>query len=202
VSISNQHNSHSVKYAVSCQHLSYINHTDETDSTPYPSNLLRNTARLGTTPTSVQYILALDIDIYPAPDLFHHLVSFYSQTKSNDEFLRTLYVIPVFEIHSDTIKRAVPLPQNKRELVLLWNDAQLQPFQADVCPTCQFLTNYQAWRQDASGDQIVALFRPFYSQPWQPYYVGPKDVPTFDARFKSHAHARISQVCSSNDLFE
>ena len=178
--------------------MTYINHSDETDSTPYPSNLLRNVARLGITTSTVQYILAVDIDIFPAPDLFHHLVSFYTQKSNTEEkFDRTLYVIPAFEIHSDAVQRAAPLPQNKRELTLLWNDAQLQPFQADVCPTCQFLTNYQAWRQEASGDQIVSLFRPHYSQPWQPYYIGPKTVPTFDPRFKAHAHARISQVRSN-----
>jgi hypothetical protein len=94
----------------------------------------------------------------------------------------------------NTIEHSVPLPQNKRELILLWNDNQLQPFQADVCSTCQFLTNYPAWKQEASDDKIVPLFRPHYSQPWQPYYIGPKDVPIFDPRFKSHAHARISQV--------
>ncbi|CAF1361040.1 unnamed protein product [Adineta steineri] len=196
-SISNQRNSHSVKYAVSCHYVTYINHTDETDSTPYPSNLLRNIARLGTTPSTVQYILALDIDIFSAPDLFHHLVSFYTQSKSTEEFNRTLYVIPSFEIHTDTVKRSAPLPQNKRELTLLWNDNQLQPFQADVCPTCQFLTNYQAWKQETSNDKIVPLFRPHYSQPWQPYYIGPKDVPIYDPRFKAHAHARISQCCES-----
>jgi len=145
-------------------------------------------------PPTVQYILALDIDIFSAPDLFHHLVSFYTQTNPTEQFNRTLYVIPAFEIHTDTVKRSAPLPQNKRELILLWNDNQLQPFQADVCPTCQFLTNYQAWKQEASDDKIVPLFRPHYAQPWQPYYIGPKDVPTFDPRFKAHAHARISQV--------
>ncbi|CAF1535640.1 unnamed protein product [Adineta ricciae] len=196
-SISNQHNTHSVKYAVSCQNIKYINHTDETDSTIYPSNLLRNVARTGTTPTTVQYILTLDIDIYPAPDLFHHLVSFYTQIKTTEEFNRTLYVIPSFEIHLDAVKNSAPLPQNKNELILLWNDQHLQPFQADVCPTCQFLTNYQAWKQEASNDKIVPLFRPHYAQPWQPYYVGPKDAPTYDARFKAHAHARISQCCES-----
>ena len=184
-----------MKYAVSCQQLTYSNHTDETDSTPYPSNLLRNTARLNTAPPTVQYMLMLDIDVIPAPDLFHHLVSFYTQTTNTDEdFNRTLYVIPSFEIHSNTIERSVPLPQNKRELILLWNDHQLQPFQADVCPTCQFLTNYQAWKQEGSDDKIVPLFRPHYAQPWQPYYIGPKYVPMFDPRFKSHAHDRISQV--------
>ena len=192
-SISNQHNSHSVKYAVSCQYITYETHIDETDSTPYPSNLLRNIARQGTTPSTVQYILTLDIDVFPAADLFHHLVSFYTQTKT-EQFNRTLYVIPAFEIHINTVKRSSPLPQNKRELLLLWNDNQLQPLQADVCPTCQFLTNYQAWKQEASDDKVVPLFRPHYSQPWQPYYVGPKNVPTFDPRFKAHAHARISQV--------
>ncbi|CAF0795016.1 unnamed protein product [Rotaria sordida] len=196
-SISNQHHTHSVKYAVSCQNLNYINHTDETDSTPYPSNLLRNIARLGTTPLTVQYILTLDIDIFPASDLFHHLVSFYTQTTTTEQFNRTLYVIPAFEIHIDTVKHSAPLPQNKRELILLWNDNQLQPLQADVCPTCQFLTNYQAWKQEASDDKIIPIFRPHYSQPWQPYYIGPKDVPTFDPRFKSHAHARISQCCET-----
>jgi len=200
LSVSNKHHSHSVKYAVSCQHLTYINHTDETDSTPYPSNLLRNIARLGIASPFTQYILSLDIDVFAAPDLFHHLIQFYTKKDdalANEQFNRTLYVIPAFEIHSETLKRAAPLPQNKRELKLLWDDKQLQPLQADVCPTCQFLTNYQAWRQDATGDHIVPLFRPFYSQPWQPFYVGPKDIPMYDPRFKAHAHARISQCCES-----
>ncbi|UJR31121.1 hypothetical protein I4U23_018629 [Adineta vaga] len=196
-SISNQHNTHSVKYAVSCQFINYINHTDETDSTPYPSNLLRNVARLGTPLLTVQYILTLDIDVYPAPDLFHHLVAFYTQTKTTEQFNRTLYVLPAFEIHLDAVKNSAPLPQNKNELILLWNDHQLQPYQAEVCPTCQFLTNYQAWKQEASNDKIVPLFRPHYGHPWQPFYVGPKDVPTYDPRFKAHAHARVSQCCES-----
>ncbi len=194
-SISNQHNSHSVKYAVSCQQLTYINHTDETDSTPYPSNLLRNTARNSLTLPSVQYILTLDIDIFPSPDLFHHLVAFYTKKSPKTElFNRTLYVIPAFEIHINTIKNSILLPQNKRELILLWNDQQIQPFQADICPTCQFLTNYQAWKQETKSDEILPIFRPHYSQPWKPYYIGPKDLPLYDPRFKAHAHARISQV--------
>jgi hypothetical protein len=194
-SISNQHNSHSVKYAVNCQHISYVNHTDETDSTPYPSNLLRNTARIGTTPSSVKYLLTLDIDMFPSSDLFHHLISFYTETSTTNElFSRTLYVIPAFEIHDDTIKRSIPFPQNKRELILLWNDKQIQPFQIDTCPSCQFLTNYQAWKEEINDDKIRPIFRPHYSQPWKPYYIGPKDVPMFDSRFKTHAHSRISQV--------
>ncbi|CAF3596094.1 unnamed protein product [Adineta steineri] len=197
-SISNQHNTHSVKYAVSCQQLTYVNHTDDKDSTPYPSNLLRNIARIGDTLPSIEYILSLDIDIYPSPDLFHHLISFYTKKTSDKEnFKRTLYVIPAFEIHTDTIKRSIPLPQNKRELILLWNDNQIQPFQSDICTTCQFLTNYQAWKQETRNDEILPIFRPHYSQPWKPYYVGPKDVPIYDPRFKAHGHARISQCCES-----
>ncbi len=194
-SISNQHHSHSVKYAVSCQQITYINHTDETDSTPYPSNLLRNTARNGLTLPSIQYVLTLDIDMFPSPDLFHHLVSFYTKTSpTNELFNRTLYVIPAFEIHIDTIKHSIPLPQNKRELILLWDEKQIQPFQNDVCSSCQFLTNYQAWKEERKSEQILPIFRPHYSQPWKPYYIGPKNVPAYDPRFKSHAHARISQV--------
>ncbi|CAF0799266.1 unnamed protein product [Rotaria sp. Silwood1] len=197
-SISNQHNSHSVKYAVSCQHITYVNHTDETDSTPYPSNLLRNVARNGNILPSVKYILTLDIDIFPSADLFHHLVSFYTKkTNTNEIFNRTLYVIPAFEIHINTIKRSIALPQNKRELILLWNDEQIQPFQKDICSSCQFLTNYKAWKEETKSDEILPIFRPHYSQPWKPYYVGPIDVPMFDSRFKAHAHARISQCCES-----
>jgi hypothetical protein len=201
-SISNQHNSHSVKYAVNCQQLIYTDHTDDKDSTPYPSNLLRNTARIGLTLSSIQYILTLDIDIYPSPDLFHHLVSFYTKKgKTNEIFNRTLYVIPAFEIHTDTIKRSIPLPQNKRELILLWNDNLIQPFQNDICSPCQFLTNYQAWKQETQNDEILPIFRPHYSQPWKPYYIGPRYIPMFDPRFKSHAHARVSQVRKKMALF-
>lgn len=194
-SISNQHHSHSVKYAVSCQQITYINHTDETDSTPYPANLLRNTARNGLSLSSIQYILNLDIDIFPSPDLFHHLINFYTKSNANNEiFNRTLYVIPAFEIHTDTIQRGIALPQNKRELILLWNEKQIQPLQTDVCSSCQFLTNYQAWKEERKSDEVLPIFRPHYAQPWKPYYVAPKEVPVYDPRFKTHAHARISQV--------
>lgn len=197
-SISNQHNSHRVKYTVNCEQISYKNHTDETDSTPYPANLLRNTARNNLTLPTVRYVLTLDIDIFPAPDLFHHLVSFYTKSSANVEsFNRTLFVIPSFEIHLDTIRRSIPLPQNKRELILLWNDKQIQPLQINICPTCQSLTNYQAWKQETKNDEILPIFRPHYAQPWKPYYIGPKDVPLYDPRFKDHAHGRISQCCES-----
>lgn len=193
-SISNQRHQHSVKYAVHCQQLTYINHTDETDSTPYPSNLLRNVARTGMPLSTIQYILNLDIDVFPSADLFHHLVTFYTQSETDELFNRTVYVIPTFEIHRDTVQRAIPIPQNKRELILLWNDNQVQPFENSVCPTCQAATNYEAWRQETKNERILPLFRPHYAQPWKPFYIGPKYVPMFDSRFKAHAHARISQV--------
>ena len=193
-SISSQHHSHSVKYAVQCQQITFINHTDETDSTPYPSNLLRNIARAGMTLTNVKYVLSLDVDVFPSSDLFHHLVTFYMQSPTEEVFNRTLYVIPTFEIHNEAIQRSLPVPQNKRELILLWSDKQVRPFETDICPSCQSATNYQAWREETKNDKIVPLFRPHYSQPWKPFYIGPREVPMFDPRFKAHAHARISQV--------
>jgi len=201
-SISNQHNSHRVKYAVNCEQVTFKNHTDETDSTPYPSNLLRNTARNGLTLSTIEYVLTLNIDVFPSPDLFHHLLSFYTKSSANTDysFNRTLFVIPAFEIHSDTIKRSIPLPQNKHELVLLWDDKQIQPFQIDICPLCQSLTNYQAWKQETKNDQILPIFRPHYSQPWKPFYIGPKNVPLYDSRFKDHAHGRISQVTNERTI--
>jgi len=196
-SITNHHNAHSVKYAVHCQQLTYTNHTDKSDSTPYPSNLLRNIARTGMTLSTIQYILPLDVNIFPSADLFHHLVTFYTQADTEELFNQTLYVIPTFEIHGETVKKDVPIPQNKRELLLLWNDKQVQPFENDVCPECQSATNYDAWRQETKNDRISPLFRPHYAQPWKPFYIGPKLIPTFDSRFKAHGHARISQACES-----
>lgn len=140
------------------------------------------------------YMLALDIDVLPSPDLFHHVVSFYTKGSSKELFNSTLYVIPAFEINIDKRKDSTPLPQNKRELLLLWNDEQIQPYQNDVCPSCQFLTNYKAWREETKSDEVLPIFRPFYSHPWKPFYIGPKNVPIYDSRFKEHAHARISQV--------
>lgn len=136
------------------------------------------------------------MDIIPSTDLFHHLITFYSQKKTDEYFNNTLYVIPTFEIDIDTLRHSLPVPQNKRELTILWNDKQIQPYENQTCPSCQSLTNYVAWLEEKKDDHISVLYRPHYHLPWRPYFVGDKKMPFFDSRFKTHAHARISQVSS------
>ena len=162
---------------------------------------MRNVARSGISLATVQYILNLNIDVFPSSDLFHHMITFYTKSQSDESLNRTLFVIPTFELNNEMVQRSLPVPRNKRELTLLWSDKHIQAYESNTCSACQAATNYPAWIEENKDEKVSVLFRPYYNQPWRPFFCGPKAMPMFDARFKLHAHARISQVIRFEMIF-
>ncbi|CAJ0962661.1 unnamed protein product [Ranitomeya imitator] len=51
--------------------------------------------------------------------------------------------------------------------------------------------------KDPSGRAAVAYVVE-WKDPWEPFYIGSKDVPAYDERFKQYGFHRISQACELN----
>ena len=157
----------------------------------YPNNLLRNVAARFL-PTD--YMLVIDIDIIPSPNLFHSFIdfarrtSFASETGSLDAQL--VYVVPVFEV-----RHGVELPHDKKALLQLWGRGLIRPFYYELCWKCQNHTDYDTWKNLTLSKDLHAPYELLWKDPWEPFFIGPKhSLPRYDERFKQYGFNRISQV--------
>ncbi|KAK2170649.1 hypothetical protein LSH36_1g03000 [Paralvinella palmiformis] len=161
----------------------------------YPNNLLRNVAARFL-PTD--YLLVIDIDIIPSPNLFLSFVDFARRTSFATETgsldAQVVYVVPVFEL-----QRGVELPQDKSSLLQLWKQGLVRPFYYDLCWKCQRPTDYDTWRNLTSSADLHNQYEVVWKDPWEPFYIGSKySLPRYDERFKQYGFNRISQVCETH----
>ena len=166
-------------------------------SVRYPGNLLRNVA-MSTVSTS--HVFVLDIDMLPNADLYEGFMAFLQQPEPppdlTDPDSKCVYVIPAFEIQPN-----LALPQDKSQLLSLWEQNKVRPFYADICEKCQRPTDYNRWRglqgstevKDGSSKVKVA-YTLEWKDPWEPFFIAPRSVPLYDERFKQYGFNRISQV--------
>lgn len=156
----------------------------------YPHNLLRN---LAIKYTLTSYVLMLDIDILPSGSLRKNFYNFIQKfTASNDsESEPTAFVLPVFEVEAKS-----SAPHTKPELLSAWRAKTARPFYSEVCWKCQRHTNYERWRTDASaGDSpLQVAYYLYWKDPWEPFYITKRNLPSYDERFKQYGFNRISQV--------
>uniref|UniRef100_A0A3Q2XX58 Beta-1,4-glucuronyltransferase 1 n=2 Tax=Hippocampus comes TaxID=109280 RepID=A0A3Q2XX58_HIPCM len=154
---------------------------------PYPNNLLRNVARGG---TESSFILVIDIDMMPAADLHQQFVAMVGRRQLAPD---QVFVLPAFEI-----RHTRKIPASKAELVQLYQVGEVRPFYEELCPRCQAPTNYSQWvnshLRDTSGGLQVA-YTLTWVDPWEPFYIGPRNVPLYDENFKQYGFNRISQAC-------
>ncbi|KAM6894162.1 beta-1,4-glucuronyltransferase 1 [Lycodopsis pacificus] len=152
----------------------------------YPNNLLRNVARGG---TESSYILVIDIDMMPSADLHQQFMALVFTRESTGA---EVFVLPAFEI-----RHARKMPANKAELVQLYQVGEVRPFYEELCPRCQAPTNYSQWVNShvrETGTMEVAHTLT-WTDPWEPFYIGPHTVPLYDESFKQYGFNRISQAC-------
>ncbi|XP_031707136.1 beta-1,4-glucuronyltransferase 1 [Anarrhichthys ocellatus] len=152
----------------------------------YPNNLLRNVARGG---TESSYILVIDIDMMPSVDLHQQFMALVFTRESTGA---EVFVLPAFEI-----RHARKMPANKAELVQLYQVGEVRPFYEELCPRCQAPTNYSQWVNShvrETGTMEVAHTLT-WTDPWEPFYIGPHTVPLYDESFKQYGFNRISQAC-------
>ncbi|XP_061620704.1 beta-1,4-glucuronyltransferase 1-like [Phyllopteryx taeniolatus] len=153
----------------------------------YPNNLLRNVARGG---AESSYILVINIDIMPAADLHRHFPAMVARRQPAEDHV---FVLAVFEI-----RHTRKIPATKAELMQLYQGSKVRPFYEELCPLCQAPTNYSRWVnshiRDTSGGLEVAYTLTWVDS-WEPFYIGPRNLPLYDENFKQYGFNRISQAC-------
>ncbi|KAK3726974.1 hypothetical protein QZH41_014722 [Actinostola sp. cb2023] len=159
---------------------------------PYPNNLLRNVARHS---VNSDYIFMVDIDMMCNANLYSGFLKFAEQNhlfgSTKDKMV---FVVPAFESEND-----VPVGTQKETLMTLWDSGKVQPFYFKACWKCQRPTNYEQWKRHKSKSNGVEISHTVeWTDPWEPFYIGPKDVPLYDERFNKYGFNRISQVCETN----
>ncbi|XP_075693448.1 beta-1,4-glucuronyltransferase 1 [Rhinoderma darwinii] len=156
----------------------------------YPNNLLRNVARAGIGRTA--FVLVVDIDMIPSQGLRSGFLDFVAGGVEQ----HVVFVLPAFEI-----RHTRRLPSTKDELLRLYQVGEVRAFYEELCPQCQAPTNYSVWlnlpEKGASGRLAVAYVVE-WRDPWEPFYIGNKEVPAYDERFKQYGFNRISQACELN----
>ncbi|CAG0887659.1 unnamed protein product [Darwinula stevensoni] len=93
----------------------------------YPHNLLRNVGRRA---TRTEFVFVIDVDLIPSPGMRRKFVQFAQRERlfSRDMAKHKItYVVPVFEAVS-----GLPTPQNKSELLRLWDAGKIRPFYSNT----------------------------------------------------------------------
>ncbi|XP_077444946.1 beta-1,4-glucuronyltransferase 1 [Stigmatopora argus] len=153
----------------------------------YPNNLLRNVARAG---AQAPYVLVIDVDTVPSADLHGQFSAMVAGRRPAPD---RVFVLPAFEI-----RHTRKMPATKDELVRLYQVGEVRPFYEELCPRCQAPSNYSRWINGRPGEEAGALevaYTLTWVDPWEPFYVGPRDVPLYDESFKQYGFNRISQAC-------
>nr|XP_018899948.1 PREDICTED: beta-1,4-glucuronyltransferase 1-like [Bemisia tabaci] len=157
----------------------------------YPNNLLRNVGRKN---IASDFILIIDIDILPSHNLRKDFIKFATSKKVSqkypNEFNKTVFVLPAFEVNSE-----ISTPLHKDQLTHLLKLGVARPFYMEVCSKCHIPTNYEAWQKEISSSELLPLFEVPWKDPWEPFYIALKNIPSYDERFKQYGFNRISQVC-------
>ncbi|XP_033626682.1 beta-1,4-glucuronyltransferase 1-like [Asterias rubens] len=163
---------------------------------PYPSNVLRNVARSG---ALSRFIFVVDIDMVPSVNLrteFLHLSRSSIILQEETEYSkRTAFVVPAFEMRDG---QHVPL--NKERLLYdMSHYGHIRPFYIEDCSYCQNHTDYHRWENTKGTAGAVNIAYTVEWKPlWEPFFIGHRDVPLYDERFKQYGYNRISQVCEMN----
>ena len=152
----------------------------------YPSNLLRNVAIEG---TDTDYVFVVDIDMIPSYGLDRDFSNFIRKS-STSYAANAVFVVPAFEI-KNSFK---VLPQDKDDLVSLWESNAARPFYKEVCWKCQRPTDYSAWHNLSLTENLQVGYQAVWKDPWEPFYIMPRTAPKYDERFQQYGFNRISQV--------
>ena len=153
----------------------------------YPNNLLRNVAKYG---ARTAYVFVIDIDMLPNTGLDTSFIKFLKQTtleRALDN--KTVYVVPSFEIDTQAA-----IPKQKDKLLEMWQRGLVRPFYYELCWKCQRFTEYDRWRNLKHDSELQVSYEVKWQDPWEPFYIAPRNVPVFDERFKQYGFNRISQV--------
>ena len=177
------------------QNILTTNHNYAISGVKYPNNLLRNVALQH---AQTDFVMVTDIDMMPSHGLQQAFTAFshkYSLTTNSSKIgANTVLIVPAFEILPH-----LSVPKDKASLLDLWKQGSLRPFYHELCWRCQRQTDYETWRNlslipSQAIPEIKVAYEVEWKDPWEPFYIGPKNVPKYDERFKQYGFNRISQV--------
>lgn len=158
----------------------------------FPHNVLRNVARSG---VLTEFVFLVDVDVIPNVGLRNKFLKFAHRRalfgKDDVRGNLTAYVVPVFEI-----KRGLPFPVDKQELLGELSKETVRPFHNETCWWCHRAENINKWKDIPQRlDDLDVGFEAEWDKSWEPFYFTQRTVPMFDERFKQYGFDRIQQIC-------
>ncbi|CAG0894896.1 unnamed protein product [Darwinula stevensoni] len=159
----------------------------------YPPNLLRNVGRRG---ARTEFVFVLDADFLPTPGMRREFLQFAERERLFSREMvkhKIAYVVPAFEI-----QKAVAIPQNKSELISLWDKGMIRPFySATISSMTQTPTDYHRWRILPKKREISVGYEIQWHHMYEPYVIYRNSAPFFDERFRQFGWDRVSQSTSA-----
>lgn len=153
------------------------------ESLPYPVNTARNVARSS---AKTRHVLTSDIELFPSPNLASNFINYIQAEEEKRKESKLVYVVPTFEI-----EEGEKLPENKAELVQLYNQDKAVYFHKFSCKHCQLFPDIELWLENSQSgfsgpDQSVQVFSIAARHPpferWEPIYIGTQNEPLYDER--------------------
>lgn len=146
-----------------------------------PLNIGRSIARKA---VNTHFILSCDIEFSPSFGVVDKFLDMVHRHK--DKFAempgkkRRVYVFPVFQVIDKK------LPDNKHELVQLYQNMQAHLINTENCPNCDMVTDFLQWLNYTGNDNgAMEIFNKNLrgqNKHWQPYYISNNKEPFFDKR--------------------
>ena len=101
----------------------------------YPVNVARMISRDS---ASTYFVFVADIELYPSPGLITKFLDMIKRKGAIDS--RTVFVVPIFEI-----RKGLPMPKTKPELIQLIKNESVLPFHHNFCLECHQVPKYNDW---------------------------------------------------------
>lgn len=144
----------------------------------YPINVGRNVAR---TMSETHFMITSDIELYPNPNIIPDFLKLIAGC----EYKIIPYKPVVFVLHIFEIKKQIPIPSTKSQLIKLLEKGAVIPFHKKICAVCHTIPKFEEWKKtnQSEGLQIFNIgSRTGAYYHWEPIYIGTNAEPKYDER--------------------
>ncbi|TRY77142.1 hypothetical protein TCAL_12514, partial [Tigriopus californicus] len=153
----------------------------------YPESRMRNLAQRGC-PTPFTFIFDIDMRI---PEQFDKDVEYFLATKGN-RCPKCIFIIPVYEV--DGLTAYANLPRNKTELLDQVKSKKARIYHIKTYPWGQKMSHLEQWEKlPKDVGPHVAYELEKYQFTYEPIFIGPTSMPSFDERFTGFGLCRNTQ---------
>uniref|UniRef100_A0A1I8PQ64 Uncharacterized protein n=1 Tax=Stomoxys calcitrans TaxID=35570 RepID=A0A1I8PQ64_STOCA len=144
-----------------------------------PINVGRNVAR---TSANTHFILSADIELYPSLDLINQFLQLVANNKKllGGKDKPRVFAMPVFDLDSNAV-----VPDNKEELMGMYDMGFAVPVHAKSCSYCSLIPGQDKWlaAKDKHRLEVLTVVHRYSNMPfWEPFFIGDNSVPEYDER--------------------